>query len=120
MKELLDELYHIANKIVGKVGKSTKKSLSITGEVYVEFAMYFTDKNKVLPIWTEWVNAYKGFAKYKYPSYEHKIYNGQPLTIYWRVLPQIREISNEPGKYVLRARLLISGRGKTTLVYAPL
>ncbi len=114
---LTDELYDVANRIVGRVGESTvgkEKRYSVTGEDYVEFAMYFTDKNKVLPIWEKWIKAYKDFAKYTFPSYEYKIYDGKPLAIYWRALPDVREYDNKPGTYILYARLLISCRGKAT------
>ncbi len=114
MRELVDELYHVANKIVKNVGESTIVSTSVTGEEYVRFAIYFTDKNKALPIWIKWINAYKEFAKYKFPSYENKIYNGHPLTIYWRTPPNIREHGDKPGTYILCARLLISCCGETT------
>ncbi len=116
MKELIDKFYYVANKIVGKVGESTEKHYSVTGEDYVEFAMYFTDKNKALPIWEKWIKAYKNFAKYKFPSYEHKIYNGYPLAIYWRTLPEIKKHDSKPETYILYARLLISCCGEATFL----
>ncbi len=119
LKELADGLYYVANKIVEKVGESTESRLSVTDEEYVEFAMRFTDKSAVMPVWKKWINAYKEFVLHKFKGSLKDL--GKPLIVYWRVKPEITEyktgekiLSNEfpniDGGYVFYARLLISNQ----------
>jgi len=109
MKKLANNLYNIANEIVGNVGESTTTALSVTGEHYITFGMRFKDESELSSCWKNWVMAYKEFAKYK-KDQGRLVYNGEALTIYWRMPPEIQE--DPDGQCFLYAILLISARSQ--------
>jgi hypothetical protein len=105
MTNLENELYNIANEIVGNVGPSTIVATAITGEKYIVFYLMTKDKNEICSVFRKWIESYVDFKKLAKP--EGDFFDRNPkLTIFWRRKPKIKK--DDDGVFLVYARLLIS------------
>lgn len=96
-------MFKIANNLVGRVGKTTKKQYSVTNEEYIEFVFFTKNKNEIIPVWKKWIKSYIAFAPFCHKGLMKLIF--KPLWIYWRIKPEIRKTGDI---YQYYARLLIT------------
>lgn len=102
-----DVFVKIAERIVGVVGESTDRLHSVTGQEYVEFALKFKEDTDIVLIWTNWILAYKKYAKYVFTGFLLDM--EKPLVLYWREKPSILKDKDEEEQ-AFYARLLISNK----------
>ncbi len=116
---LNDILYNEANKLVGKIGESTQKAVSVTGESYIQYVNVVGSSRLAILDWIDWIKVYIETAASTFTGKCDDL--GHDLTIYWRMKPEISEyktgkkISDEELKEgifngMVYARLLISNR----------
>lgn len=108
-----NELYEIANEIVGIAGKNSDRNYNEYGEEFIEFAMYITniDKEEIITRWKSWIKSYMEFSKYQFKGSAYD--TEKPLRIFWRARPEI--IGKTYGEVVLYARLCISNNTLKTI-----
>ena len=108
MENITNQMYKMANDLVGNVGESTDTNLSVTNEEYVEYIYLTTDENEILPAWENWIKAYITFIPSRFNNYTSWFF--APLSIHWGTKPKIHiEVK---GLYQCYARLLITNLSK--------
>jgi hypothetical protein len=105
MTNLENEIYNIANEIVGNVGPSTATAQAVTDERYISFYFITKDKDEISSVFRNWIKSYVDFTKLAKP--EGALFNRDPkLTIFWRRKPGIQ--ADDDGSFLVSTRLLIS------------
>lgn len=102
----VEELEEYANERVGQVGNPTCEAHAVTGELYSCLRIEVKDAQQVKEEWGKAIEVAIKFASI-YANHPFVEIPSLPLSIYWRLKPDITEIN---GKLYLCARFLISAQ----------
>jgi len=116
-KKLAEEMYSVANEIVGNVGPKIDKTFA---RDFTEFIVSFIidrdelNTDEIIATWTKWINSYCIFAKYSVPE-TLLILDNPDIVVRWLLPPRIYkdgltwngELIPYPKKYRITAYLAI-------------
>lgn len=102
-KKQLEQLYWVANEIIGQVGESSNCYCGETREDFQEVVIVFEDAWDLLDKWIYWIKGYKAFAECQFKGCVN--WTLHPLTIYWNTKPEF--LKHRKGLY---ARLLVTNK----------
>lgn len=127
-RELEEEMYDVANKIVGNVGPNidsnfvfnmhTKDKPRVSSDAPCDIASFrlrrkILDHSEIMNMWTKWITAYRDFKKLHRPPYSLGLDDNPDLIIRWLQRPIINDenefqYKNEEDKSIrIKAFLII-------------